>query len=435
MEQLLHYCWKHKILPLRPLQTTDGRTVEVLNPGRHNRDAGPDFLDARVKIDGVLWAGSVEVHVRASDWHRHGHDGNPAYEHIILHIVGIDDERLTYPDGTPVPQVQLDVPQYVSDNYDRLLRADSLPRCKNVLGGIPKLLVHSWMSALQVERLELRMQQIMERRNQLDKNWEDTLFVTIARSFGFGKNGDAFEHWAYSIPMSAVGKHRDNLLQVEAIFFGQAGLLDDPSAAADDYFRQLQREYKFLRQKFSLTPIDRHQWKFLRLRPQNFPHIRIAQLAMMYYQGRLNLSRLLNADAVSDLKALLQTQVSDYWRTHYQFGSDLTPSSDKHLSDASMELLIINAVSPLLFSYARYVGNEDLAEHAVRLLETLKPEANSIIRSWREAGVQVENAADTQALLQLHTAYCLRHDCLRCRFGFEYIRRTPDFLREKESDG
>ncbi|MBQ9363720.1 MAG: DUF2851 family protein [Bacteroidaceae bacterium] len=432
MEQLLHYCWKHKIFPLCELKTTDGQLLEVLNPGRHNTDAGPDFLDVRVKLDGVLWAGNVEIHVRASDWHRHGHDGNPAYENIILHVVGIEDEKLTYPNGQAMPQLLLKVPQYVTDNYDNLLRADTMPPCRNVLADIPRLLIHSWMSALQVERLEMRTQQIMERHNLLEKNWEDTLFVTIARSFGFGKNGDAFERWAYSIPMSAVGKHRDNLLQVEAIFFGQAGLLDVLPPTDDDYFNQLRHEYKFLRQKFSLTPISVHLWKFLRLRPQNFPYVRIAQLATMYHRGQLNLSRLLNADSVADLKLLLQTQVGDYWRTHYRFGPPETEPTEKHLSDASLELLIINAVSPLLFCYARYKNDEALSEHAVRLLETLKPETNSIIRNWREAGVEVANAADTQALLQLHTAYCIRRDCLRCRFGFEYIRRTPGFLRENK---
>ena len=430
MEQLLHYCWKHKIFPLRELKTTDGRSFEVLNPGLHNTDAGPDFLDAKVKIDGIVWVGNVEIHVRASDWHRHRHDGNPAYENIILHVVGVEDEKLSYYNGQAVPQFVLTVPRYVADNYDHLLLADKQPPCKDVLADFPRLLIHSWPASLQVERLEMRTQQIMERHARLQWNWEDTSFVTVARAFGFGKNGDAFERWASSIPAVAVGKHRDNLMQVEAIFFGQAGFLEESFTDADEYYLRLQREYKFLRQKFSLTPMDAHRWKFLRLRPQNFPHVRIAQLAMLYHEGRLNFSRLLQADTAEEMKDLLQTHVSDYWRTHYHFHSAQTPAGDKLLSDASLELLLINAVSPVLFSYARYKSDETLAEHALRLLESLKPETNSVVRCWAEAGVQAENAADTQAILQLHTAYCLRRDCLRCRFGFEYIRRTPDFLRE-----
>ena len=434
MEQLLHYCWKHKIFPLRTLTTTAGKPVEVINPGRHNQDAGPDFLEAKVKIDGVLWVGAVEIHVRTSDWHRHGHDGNPAYEHVILHVAGKVDAELTYPNGEPMPQLELEVPAYVTNNYSELLRADTVPRCRNIIGGIPRLMVHSWLSALQVERLEMRARQVTERFGQLDKNLEDTLFVTLARSFGFGKNGDAFEQWAYHIPMSAVGKHRDNLLQVEAIFFGQAGLLDAPGNPNDLYYQQLRREYLFLRQKFSLQPMDAHAWMFLRLRPQNFPHIRIAQLAMMYYRQGLNLSKLLQAVTVDDVRALLSTHVSDYWKTHYTFDSVRSAPMDKRLSDSSAELLIINAVVPMLFCYGRYMNDEAITERGVQLLEHLKPEKNSIIKYWQAAGITPENAADTQALLQLHTAYCMKRDCLRCRFGYEYIRHTPNFLHD-DNDG
>ena len=256
------------------------------------------------------------------------------------------------------------------------------------------------------------------------------LFVTVARSFGFGKNGDAFEQWAYHIPIAAVGKHRDDLLQVEAIFFGQAGLLEEAGNPADFYYQRLRREYQFLRQKFSLQPMDRHAWKFLRLRPQNFPHIRIAQLAVMYYRQQLNLSRLLNADSPDSVRALFQTGVSDYWQTHYTFGSAHTSPATKSLSPSSVELLIINAVVPVLFCYGRYVSDAAITSRAMQLLEQLKPERNSVIQHWQAAGVSPDNAADTQALLQLHTAYCLKRDCLRCRFGYEYIRRTPDFLRE-----
>ena len=435
MEQLLHYCWKHKIFPLRVLTTTDGRSVEVLNPGRHNSDAGPDFLEAKVKIDGVLWVGDVEIHVRSSDWHRHAHDGNPAYEHIILHVAGVIDEVLTYPGGEPVPQVQLDVPPYVSENYADLQRNDVMPHCSDVVAHMPGLLVHSWLAVLQVERLEMRAQQVMGRFAQLDKNLEDTLFVTVARSFGFGKNGDAFEQWAYHIPMSAVGKHRDSLLQVEAIFFGQAGLLEAEGDPADRYYQALRREYQFLRLKFTLQPMDVHAWKFLRLRPQNFPHIRIAQLAMMYYQQQLNLSRLLQTTEPDDVKTLLSTRVSDYWQTHYTFDSVSSAPSEKRLSDQSLELLIINAVVPMLFCYGRYMNDESVTERAVRLLEQLRPERNSVVRCWQTAGVEPANAADTQALLQLHTAYCLKRDCLRCRFGYQYLQRTPGFLKEDTADG
>lgn len=430
MEQLLHYVWKHKILPLCELRTMDGRCVEVLNPGRHNTNAGPDFLDAKVKLDGTVWVGNVEIHQRTSDWFRHHHDQDAAYENIILHVAEEIDQKLFYPNGQEIPQLQLSVPAYVRDNYEKLNRNDGNPRCREVVGSLSTFLIHNWMTSLTLERFEERTRQILQRREALDKNWEDTLFVTLARNLGFGINGDAFEQWAHSIPMSAVGKHRDNLFQIEAIFFGQAGLLEED--IMDDYYLKLQKEYRYLRQKFTLTPIEAKRWKFLRLRPQNFPHIRIAQLAMLYYEQRLNLSRLLNAENLTEVNALLLTHVSDYWRTHYTFGGKETKPIEKLLSPASIELIVINSVAPILFAYGKYKSDQALCDRAFSLWEQLKAENNAIIRNWAAAGVLCENAADSQALIQLHHQYCLRRDCLRCQFGYEYLRRTPDFLREHE---
>lgn len=459
MEQLLHYTWKHQLFPLQQLTTEDGQIVEVINPGRHNTDAGPDFLDAKVKIGGILWVGNVEIHLRTSDWFRHHHDTDPAYGNIILHVAADIDIPLTYSNGSPVPQLRLGIPQPVQENYDSLQDSDMTPRCASVLPSIPSISKSSWMSALHIERLELRTSQIMARLGRLQHNWEDTLFVTIARNFGFGKNGDAFETWAHSIPMAAVGKHRDNLFQIEAIFFGQAGLLEDAETSKsrirnsainqsselsadrhivqstdrsqDDYYLRLRREYLYLRQKFSLSPIDPALWKFLRMRPQNFPHIRIAQLAMLYYTGKMNLSKLLNADSIEEISYMLHTQVSDYWRTHYTFNSTESPIKDKQVSKASLQLIIINSIVPMLFAYGKYKHDEATCTKALDFMERLKPEKNHIITSWAQVGVQCANAADSQALIQLTHEYCDKHDCIRCRFGNEYISRTPTFLQEE----
>lgn len=430
MEQLLHYTWKHKIFPLCELRTTDGRLLEVLNPGIHNTDAGPDFTGAKIKLDGIEWVGNVELHLKTSDWFRHHHDTDAAYDNIILHVASEIDCPLRYPNGQEIPQLQLEVPAYVKENYAELSHNDSRPPCRNVIGNLSTFLIHNWMTSLTLERFEERARQIMQRREALDKNWEDTLFVTLARNFGFGINGDAFEQWAQSIPMSAVGKHRDNLFQIEAIFFGQAGLLE--ADYEDEYYQKLQKEYRYLRQKFTLTPIEVSAWKFLRLRPQNFPHIRIAQLAMLYYEQRLNLSRLLNAQNLNEVSALLLTHVSDYWRTHYTFASQATKPIEKTLSPSSIQLIIINSVAPMLFAYGKYKSDQTLCDRAFTLWEQLKPENNAIIRDWASAGIACENAADSQALIQLHRNYCQRRDCLRCKFGYEYIRRTPGFLREDE---
>lgn len=430
MEHLLHYAWKHKIFPLQELTTTDGRHLEVINPGLLNSDAGPDFRGAVIKLDGVQWVGNVEMHLRTSDWFRHGHQNDASYDNIILHVACEVDSELHYPDGSIIPQLQFAIPDIVKDNYDQLLRSDHSPRCANVVCHIPKITIHSWMSALQVERLEMRTEQILQRRELLNKNWEDTFFVTIARSFGFGKNGDAFELWAHSIPMSAVGKHRNNLFQIEAIFFGQAGLLNDETINTP-YYTKLRKEYNYLRQKFSLTAIDPKAWKFLRLRPQNFPYIRIAQLAMLYYEQKMNLSKVTEAQTIEDITPLFDTHVSEFWQTHYSFTSEESQKGEKHLSDSSLQLLIINSVAPILFAYGRYKNDDSLCERAIRLWENIKPENNRIIRDWSAAGITPEHAADSQALIHLTRKYCERHDCLRCRFGNEFIRRNPGFLKEE----
>lgn len=447
MEQLLHYVWKHKIFPLRQLTTTDGRTLDVLNPGIHNSNAGPDFIGACIKIDGTEWVGNVELHTHTSDWFRHHHDTDPAYSNIILHVAEDVDRPLFYPNGEEIPQLQLGIPRHVIDNYTQLSHADTHPRCKHILPTLPTIMIHNWMTTLALQRFEMRTKQIAQRRESLNGNWEDTLFVTVARNFGFGINGEAFELWAQSIPLSAVAKHRDDLFQIEAIFFGQAGFLEDtitpqdtetaPSADGasqpapkDSYYCRLQREYRYLRHKFGLTPMDRKHWKFLRLRPQNFPHIRIAQLAMLYYQQRLSISRLLNATTIQDIQSLFDTHVSDYWLTHYSFSSQTSRSCQKQLSPSSLTLIIINSVAPILFAYGRYKANQNLCDRAFELWEQLKPETNHITRSFAAANVVCDNAADSQALIHLHTAYCLRRDCLRCHFGHEYISCTPSYLSE-----
>lgn len=436
-EELLHYVWKHKILPLRELMTTDGQKVEVVDPGLHNLGAGPDFFNSKVKIDGQLWVGNVEIHVRASDWYRHKHDADKAYANVILHVVADSDSRVTYPGETErkIPQMVLAVPDYVIQNYDHLSRSESFPPCFNEVGTFSALTIHSWMSALQVERLEQKSQAVVRRWEMLDRNWEETLFVTVARNFGFGKNGDTFERWARSFNRSIIGKHRDSLLQIEAVFFGQAGLLKDANDKVGDYYLRLRNEYKFLSHKFGLSHIEPSLWK-RKVRPENFPEVRLAQLAMLYYRGCISLSKLLEAESVDSMYGLFRQEkglpgVSEYWHTHYSFSDEPSPESEKRMSDSSLDLIIMNSVVPFIFAYGRYKGDDSLCDKAFEIMEGIRPENNSYIRKWEEAGVVCSTAADSQALMQLSKKYCEEHNCLRCRFGYEYIRRNPNFLSEE----
>ena len=431
-ERLLHYVWKHRMLPLGEMETTDGRQVEVIDPGLYNRlHAGPDFFNAKVRIAGTLWVGNVEIHQRASDWYQHRHDQDPRYNNVVLHVVGEADTDVLTQDCHYLPQLVLPVPASLSENYEELLRSDQYPPCYRIIPHLTALTVHSWMAALQTERLEQKTEAVKRRVEQCDGSWEDAYFVTLARNYGFGINGDAFEQWAKNVPLSAVGKHRDDLFQVEAIFMGQAGLLALESippryqaeALNDGYYARLSKEYQYLAHKFSMKPMDFTVWRFLRLRPQNFPHIRIAQLANLYYERRAGLSALLECETLQQLRDLLTTHVTPYWETHYTFSSE-SPQSQKKTSLSSQNLLIINTAIPMLFAVGRHRQKEELCNRAFDLLEQLGAEQNHIIRMWKECGLKVRTAGDSQALIQLKKEYCDRKDCLRCRIGYEYLRKS-----------
>lgn len=429
MELLLHYVWKHKLFPLKELRTVDGRSVEVIDPGRHNSDAGPDFFNTKIKIDGTLWVGNVEIHDKSSDWYLHGHDHDNNYDNVVLHVAGTIDREVRTAAGRMVTQMQLDVPQTVSDNYAELLNADRYPPCYKIVPQLPLLTIHSWMAALQAERLEQKTVAIERRAETLGGAWEDAYFVTLARNYGFGINGDTFEQWAMNVPLSKAAHHRDDLFQIEALFMGQAGLLNEETipqwyretAQKEGYFAKLKNEYLYLAHKFDLHPMDYKLWRFLRLRPQNFPHIRISQLATLYHERRAGLSVLLECKTTEEVQRIMQTRVTPYWETHYTFGSTSTKNA-KNLSQFSLNLLTINTAVPMFFAYGRHVGDELYCERAVSMLEQLKAENNNIIRMWRDCGLQAQTAGDSQALIQLKREYCDRHECLRCRIGYEYLK-------------
>lgn len=421
MEQLLHYVWKHKIFPLTPLQTTSGQPVEVIDPGLPNMNAGPDFFNAKLKIDDTLWVGNVEIHTQASDWFRHGHDRDKAYENVILHIVGEADCEVYHADGEVVPQILLHCPESISRRYDELKQAEIYPPCYSILSTLPKLTVHSWLSALQVERFDQKARTIAERLERCNHHWEDAFFITLARNFGFGLNGDAFEAWANHLPFRAIDKHRDNLFQVEAFFLGQAGLLEE-TFGDDVYYQKLQKEFQYLQHKFELpAPMPSNQWRFLRLRPGNFPHVRLAQLANLYHREQSLFSRVMAAETVEDVKKILVTKTSAYWEEHFTF-QKTSPRQEKRLGENALNLILINTVIPFLYAYGLHKADESLCERATRFLESLKAENNHVTRLWSGAGLPVFTASDSQALLQLQKEYCDKKDCLRCRFGYEYLR-------------
>jgi len=422
MEALLHYVWRHKLYPSTDLFTTEGQRIEVIDPGLPNRNAGPDFFNAKLKIGNMLWVGNVEIHLRAQDWYVHGHHLDARYNNVILHVVQDADLQVLHTNGQPIPQMVVHCPEEIAQRYDSLKQTEFYPPCYEIIPSLSKITVRSWLSAMQVERFQQKAETVVKRLRYTQNDWEACLFATLARNFGFGLNGDAFELWAKKLNFWALGKHRDNLFQVEAFFFGQAGLLEETPADADDYYLKLQQEYHYLCQKFGLAmPVDASVWQMLRLRPRNFPHVRIAQLAYLYHKSDHLFSRLVESSDVVEVLNLLQTRADGYWRTHYVFN---VPSveSDKRLGASSLNLILINTVIPLLYAYGMHRGSEALCERATRFLEHLKAEQNHIVRMWEQCGLTVGSAADSQALIQLKKEYCDRRDCLRCRFGYEFLR-------------
>ena len=421
MEQLLHYIWKHKIFPLQELKTTTGQKVEIIDTGLANTNAGPDFFNAKLKLDGVLWIGNIEIHERSSDWFKHGHHADAGYNSVILHIASEIDTEISRSNGERIPQIQLICPEAVRTNYKELLETDSYPPCYRIIPSLPPFTAHSWMTALQMERFEQKATLLNERLKRCQGNWEDAFFITLARNFGFGLNGDAFETWAHRLPFRAVDKHRNDLFQIEAIFFGQAGILEDSDG--DGYYLRLKKEYTYLQHKFGLIPMDASLWRFLRLRPANFPHIRIAQLACLYHRAYGLLSRIMETETLQGVRDILKGGTSEYWLTHYTFGGS-SPSRPKTLSNTSLDLLIINTVVTFLYAYGLHKGNRVLCARAGSFLEELKAENNYITRMWEQCGMKASNAADSQALIQLKKEYCDKKKCLYCRIGYEYLKRS-----------
>ena len=434
MEKLLHYVWRHRLLPLKALLTTDGEELEIIDPGLANSNAGPDFFNAKVRIGTTMWAGNVEIHLRSSDWFRHGHDSDEAYNNVVLHVAAVIDCEVTTESGKRLPQLQLDIPADLHLRYETLQKTEDYPRCHRIIPKIDPFKAHAWMDTLLAERLTERAGQVEKRLKETQGNWEWALFVTLARNFGFGLNGDAFETWARQIPLDRIGKHRDELFQIEAIFLGMAGLLETDAlppnsqeeGSRDEYFQRLQREFQYQCRLFGLKPMMSHrQWKYLRLRPQNFPHIRLAELSWMYHKGNIGLSRLIGATMddkpLEKLYQLLQATTSEYWHTHVMFGRKVE-HRQLHLSRQSQNLLIINTVLPVLYAYAMSHDDWALRERVLDLPRQLPAERNYILRQWQACGLQADSAADSQALIQLKRQYCDRHDCLRCNFGYEYLK-------------
>ena len=419
-EDFLQYIWQHRLYLPESNLTTEGETVEPLQAGQLNAHAGPDFMDARVRIGDTLWAGCVEVHIKSSDWERHGHHIDPAYNNVVLHVVYQHDTDTWNARRQKIPVMELHFDARYYENYNRLANSKTLIACCGELGKMDEFSLASWLERLSVERLEQKADAIMQTYAATGSNWEETLYQRMARNFGFSLNALPFELLAKSLSLNILLKHRNNLQQIEALLFGQAGMLSDESIN-DTYYMMLQKEYQYLQKKFRLESIDRFLWKFLRLRPINFPTQRIAQFAALIHRNEHLFSQIIEVESVDILEKLFDLQASVYWDTHYVFGKE-SPKRNKSFGKTAIRTVLINTVVPFLFVYGKARGKEDFCTRAVGLLENLPPEKNSLLTQWEELGIHNPNAFTSQALLQLANEYCQHKRCLSCSIGNKIVR-------------
>ena len=421
MEQLLHYLWKYRLYRPSGLTTTQGDTLEIIDPGLENTDAGPDFFNAKIRINGTVWAGSVEIHQKASDWLAHGHSADKAYENVILHVVETDDGTVFRQNGEAIPQLVLPIPEQVIDNMEWLLTRDSPVACLERLPAIDPVFRLQWMDALLAERLERKTDDILHWLDLYQKDWNEVFYILLCRNFGFGVNSDAFERLARSLPLKCILKQRPSASQVEALFLGQAGLLNDSTGNRHHYYRLLQQEYSFLRKKYGLEPLEPHIFRNLRLRPAATPHIKLVELAAIWIRHDTLFSSALPARPPPELKAFSRVPASAFWDTHYNFLRP-SPHRKKQLGENALNMLLINTVVPLMFAYGLYHRMDEHKARALRLLASIPPEQNSIISLFSQVGMKPRNAGDTQALIQLKRNYCEQKKCLYCRLGFQLLK-------------
>ena len=419
----MQYVWKHRLWRSEDMVTNTGKKVRVVDPGLLNTDAGPDFFNAKIEIDGHMWVGNVEMHYRATDWKRHHHDSDKAYDSVILHVVAKDDAPVRRTNGELIPQLVLEVSPQFNADYASLVGATIEVPCATKIKQVPHLTIVEWVEGLAFERLHGKVERIHQLLDSFNGSWEDVCYVTLARNFGFGINNDAFERLARRTPLRLLGKHSDSVLQIEALLFGQAGMLDAQKPGMDSYYNQLCTEYAFLSNKFQLTPMEKESWKLFRIRPQNFPYRRIAMLAQFIEGGFRMMNRILEAEGEKEMRALFEVELSGYWTKHYTFGKP-NERATATLSRSSIDIILINTVAPLLYAYGELTGNYEMTDKAIKLLEDLRAESNSIVSHFVAYGIDCPDALTSKALVQLKREYCDARKCIYCKIGHHLLSKA-----------
>ena len=409
-EEFLYYLWENRLID-KDLKTAEGESIDIVATGYRNTDSGPDFLEAKIQIGDKLWAGHVEIHVKSSDWNRHGHQNDKAYQNVILHVVYENDIQVN---DIPTLELKGHFDETLFAQYQKFISSKGWIPCEKNIAQVPVFTRLSWLDRMAVERLESKSETVNKilEANQFD--WEDALYKLLMRYFGLKVNNEAFEYLSNILPFKTLLKHADNLLQVEAMLMGCAGFLEDNFT--EEYPLLLKREFAVMKAKFNLLTMPAERWRFMRMRPSNFPTIRLAQMAQLIHKNGCLFSKIKAAINTVEVKALFDVEASEYWEMHWRFGVS-TESKSKHLGETTADVLTINAVAPLLFCYGKLHKDESVCETALQFLEETEAEDNAVIRHYAQCGIKAENAMQTQALLHLYSYFCKRKRCIECRIG------------------
>lgn len=416
-EEVLQYIWKHHLYKV-PLVTTDGESVEVINPGMQNLQAGPDFFNATVRIGNLTWVGNVELHVKSSDWKRHNHHNDGRYDNVIMHVVADADEIVLRQNGEVIPQVVLKISDKASEVAQELASSKTDIRCSKYWKTEFLSDIRLKYSSLLFERMERRADILLQNISNMKTSWDEMLYILICRTMGGNVNQQPFETLAQRVNLDVIGKKADEEFKIEALLFGAAGMLDDDG---DDYVNRLKLFYKTTAAVFDIKSMNGTEWKYSKMRPPSFPTIRISQISQLLFRRLRMFTHILDSNDIEEIKRLFEIEASDYWLTHYRFGKE-SKVRKKEIGKDMQNALIINAVAPTVFAYGVQTNDQKRKEWAIEILETVPAEDNNITRQWSELGVEARDASESQALIELRKNYCDKSNCLRCSICRKIMR-------------
>jgi len=420
-EIFLQFVWKYSLFKNENI-IIEGENIEIINPGTINNNAGPDFFNAKIKFGNTIWVGNIEIDIKTSNWYLHKHDKNEAFNNVILQIVYTKDKNIIYNQkGRIVPSIKININEKILKKYYELEKSTTWIACEKDFNKIDNFKLRMWLSTILVERLQVKSDYILQKLKNNNNDWSETFYQILASSFGFKVNKEPFEWLANSTPQKIIAKQKNNFKQIEALLFGQAGFLNENYEI--EYLKELKKEYIFLKQKYQLKPIEKYLWKFLRLRPSNFPYIRISQFANLIFKSTSLFSKIIEIGNIEEIKKLFVIKTSSFWENHYTFEKE-SVEKEKKLGKQSIDIILINTIIPFLYVYGKATDNQEIKDRAILFLEKIKAENNKIIRNWKKFDIKVENAFYSQALIHLKNEYCNKKRCVNCAIGAEILQKN-----------